>query len=67
MRRQPILPFATAACLLSASLKLLRFSDTFRVLFFHHTLADHVIEVVLVLQVCQQLQAANQVLTRALK
>ena len=67
MRRQPILPFATAACLLSASLKLLRVSDTFRVLFFHHTLVDYVIEVVLVLQVCQQLQAANQVLTGALR
>ena len=67
MRRQPILPFATAACLLSASPKLLRVSDTFRVRFFHHILVDYVIEVVLVLQVCQQLQAANQVLTRALR
>ena len=67
MRRQPILSFATAACLFSASPKLLRVSDTFRVLFFHHTIVDYVIEVVLVLQVCQQLQAVNQVLTRALK
>ena len=67
MRRQPFLPFSTAACLLSASLKLLRVSDTFRVLFFHHTLVDFVIEVVLVVQVCQQLQAANQVLTRVFR